>query len=65
MKREKYARVGMGVPLAWLAELDAVASPNALPDAFGDRYLYRQNPVFASIRDAALSFGYRFSAQDT
>jgi hypothetical protein len=65
MTREKHARTGFGVPLAGLAELDDVPAPNALADAFGDRYLYRHNPVFASIRDAALDFGYRFSAEDT
>jgi hypothetical protein len=53
------------VPLAWLAELDDHSSPNALADAVGDRYLYRHNPVYAGVRDAALQFGYRFSAQDT
>jgi hypothetical protein len=65
MTKEKYAWTGFGVPLAWLAELDNVPAPNALEDAFGDRYLYRHNPIFASIRDAALDLGYRFSAEDT
>jgi len=66
MTKEKHAsRIGFGVSLAGLAELDNAPAANALPDAFGDRYLYRHNPVFASIRDAALGFGYRFSAEDT
>jgi hypothetical protein len=65
MTKETYAWTGFGVPLAWLAELDNNPSPNALGDAFGDRYLYRHNPIFAGIRDAALGFGYRFSAEDT
>jgi hypothetical protein len=65
MTKEKYAWAGFGVPLAWLAQLDSAPAPNALGDAFGDTYLYRHNPIFASIRDAALGFGYRFSAEDT
>jgi hypothetical protein len=65
MTKEKHARTGFGVPLAGLAELDNLPGANALADAFGDRYLYRHNPIFASIRDAALGFGYRFSAEDT
>lgn len=65
MTKEKFAWSGLGVPLAWLAEFDNVPAPNALEDAFGDRYLYRHNPVFASIRDATLALGYRFSAKDT
>jgi hypothetical protein len=36
-----------------------------MADAFGDSYLCRHNPIFASIRDAALGFGYRFSTEDT
>jgi hypothetical protein len=65
MTKEKYAWAGLGIPLAWLAELDNVTAPNALADAFGDSYLYRHNRVFAALRDAALDFGYRFSAEDT
>jgi hypothetical protein len=65
MTKEKYAWAGLGIPLAWLAELDNVTAPNALADAFGDSYLYRHNRVFAALRDAALQFGYRFSAEDT
>jgi hypothetical protein len=65
MTKEKYAWTAFGVPLAWLAELDNVPAPNALEDAFGDRYLYRHNRIFANIRDAALDLGYRFSAEDT
>jgi hypothetical protein len=53
------------VPLAWLAELDNCPSPDALADAFGDRYLCSHNPIFANVRRAALKFGYRFSAEDT
>ena len=56
---------GFGIPLAWLAELDNIPAPNALPDAFGDSYLYRYNPVFAAVRDAAIGFGYRFSVENT
>ena len=40
-------------------------APNALPDAFGDRYLYRYCQVFRSIRDAVLNLGYTFSSEDT
>jgi hypothetical protein len=65
MSREAYAWSGFGVPLRWLLEFDANPAKNALPDAFGDSYLYSHNPVFAGIRDAAIGFGYRFSAQDT
>jgi hypothetical protein len=65
MSRESYAWSGFGVPLGWLAEFDRNPARNALPDAFGDSYLYSHNPVFAAIRDAALGFGYRFSAADT
>ena len=65
MTKEKYAWAGLAIPLSWLAELDNVAAPNALADAFGDRYLYRHNPVFAAIRDSALELGYRFSTEDT
>ncbi len=53
------------VPLSWLAGLDAPPFPGALPDAFGDSYLCRNNPVFAAVRRSALAFGYRFSANDT
>src|SRR5580693_7957239 len=53
------------VPLAWLCGLDEQPAPNALPDAFGDRYLYAHNPIFRKVRDAAVSFGYRFSSEDT
>jgi hypothetical protein len=55
----------LAVPLAWLAELDNCPSPDALADAFGDRYLCRHNPIFANLRRAALKFGYRFSAEAT
>jgi hypothetical protein len=65
MTKEKFAWTGFGVPLNWLAELDSVSATNALTDAFGDSYLYRHNPIFASIRNAAIGFGYRFSAEDT
>lgn len=53
------------IPLAWLAELDDCPSSNALADAIGDRFLYRHNALFANVRDAALSFGYCFSSEDT
>jgi hypothetical protein len=65
MSRETYAWSAFGVPLGWLAEFDCNPAKNALPDAFGDSYLYSHNPVFAGVRDAAIGFGYRFSAQDT
>ena len=65
MTKEEYAWTRFGVPLAWLTELDEVSVPNALADAFGDRYLYRHNPIYAGIRDAAVGFGHRFSAEDT
>ncbi|HVV45944.1 MAG TPA: hypothetical protein VHC72_12100, partial [Bryobacteraceae bacterium] len=65
MSRESYAWSGFGVPLTWLAEFDSSPAKNALPDAFGDSYLYSHNSVFAAVRDAALGFGYRFSAADT
>jgi hypothetical protein len=65
MTKEKFAWTGFPVPLTWLAELDNIPATNALGDAFGDRYLYRHNPIFASIRNAAVGFGYRFSAEDT
>jgi hypothetical protein len=55
----------LAVPLSWLCSLDDHPSPNALADAFGDRYLYRHNPIFARVRDAALGFGYRFSSENT
>jgi hypothetical protein len=53
------------VPLAWLEELDSYSSANCLPKAFGDRYLYSHNPVFAAVRDSAISLGYGFSCADT
>ena len=65
MTREQYIWSGFGVPLSWLAELDNIPAPNALADALGDRYLYRHCRIFASVRDAAVSLGYRFSAEDT
>jgi hypothetical protein len=65
MTKEKFTWTGFGIPLAWLADLDNVPAPNALADAFGDRYLYRHNPIFANIRNATLDRGYRFSAEDT
>lgn len=65
MTKEKFAWTGFGVPLKWLAELDEIPSLHALADAFGDRYLYRYNPVFSGIRDAVVAFGYGFSSSDT
>ena len=65
MSREAFAWNEFGAPLAWLAAWDCNPAENALADAFGDSYLYAHNPVFASVRDAAIRFGYRFSAQDT
>jgi hypothetical protein len=65
MTKEEYIWNRFGVPLARLVEFDEAAAPNALADAFGDSYLYCHNPVYASVRDAALGFGYRFSAEDT
>jgi hypothetical protein len=53
------------VPLAWLAEMDECSAANALEDAVGDRYLYRHNPIYANVRDAAIDLGYQFSAEDT
>lgn len=65
MTKETFAWTGFPIPLAWLAELDDIPAPNALSDAFGDRYLYRHNSVFASVRNAALDLGCTFSAEDT
>ena len=65
MTKQEYAWTALAVPLAWLVELDNIPAPNALENAFGDRYLYRHCPVFASVRDRALDLGYRFSAEDT
>jgi hypothetical protein len=65
MTKEKFAWTGFGIPLTWLAELDNLPAPNALPLALGDSYLYRHNPIFTAIRDAAIELGYRFSAEDT
>src|SRR5438270_7369661 len=65
MTKEQYAWTALGIPLAWLAELDTVTAPNGLTDALGDRYLYCHNPIFAEIRDAVLDLGYRFSVEDS
>lgn len=65
MTKEKFAWTGLGIPLTWLAQLDEVSAPNALADAFGDRYLYRYNAIFANIRNAAIDRGYVFSAEDS
>ena len=54
-----------GIPLAKIEDLDNCPSPIALADAVGDRYLIRHNPVFANIRQAAISFGFHYSAEDT
>lgn len=40
---------------------DACGSPQALSRVLGDRYLYAKNPLFATIRKAALARGYEFS----
>jgi hypothetical protein len=53
------------IPLSWLQELDGGSSPKALPDAFGDTYLFAHNPTFRNVRDAAIEFGYGFSCSDT
>lgn len=53
------------IPLEWLASFDEPPEENSLRDAFGDSYLYRHNPVYRNIRDAALGCGYRFCAADT
>ena len=63
--KEEFAWTRFGVPLDWLSSLDEIPAKNALQDAFGDRYLYRHNLVYAGVRDAAIGFGYRFSAEDT
>jgi hypothetical protein len=55
---------GVPIPLTKLAEYDNCDSPVALPDALGDRYLCAHNPVFASVRRAALDLGYRFTSED-
>lgn len=65
MTKQEDVWTRFGVPAARLADLDNLPAPNALAGAFGDRYLYRHNPVYASVRDAAVGFGYRFSAEDT
>jgi hypothetical protein len=65
MTKEEFAWTRFGVPLTWLTGLDEIPAPNALHDAFGDRYLYHHNPVYARVRDTAIGFGYRFSAEDT
>jgi hypothetical protein len=38
---------------------------NAVPECFGDRYLYSNNNLFARIRDVCLSFGYRYTTEAT
>jgi hypothetical protein len=65
MTKEEYIWNRFGVPLARLVEFDEVSAANALADAFGDSYLYCHNPVYASVRDAAIGFGYGFSPEDT
>jgi hypothetical protein len=65
MTKEKYGWTSLGVPITWFAELDNIPAPNALTEAFGDSYLYSHNPVYASVRDSAMGFGYRFSAEDS
>ncbi len=64
-QQEEVAWWKLGVPLSRVAGMDNIPAPNALADAFGDRYLYRHNPVYTAVRDAAIGFGYRFSADDT
>jgi len=56
---------GIAVPVGRVVEADDYPSPIALADALGDRYLCRFNPVYARIREAALAFGYCFSAENT
>ena len=59
------ARIPFPVKLSWLAGLDATCVSGSLADAVGDNYLCAHNPVFAALRLAALSYGFRFSAADT
>ena len=56
----------MGAPrLCDLLELhDEHTSRKAIPRALGDAYFYTRNPVFKSIRDAALRTGFAYSADD-
>lgn len=54
----------VAIPVARLLDLDRGSSPAALPDALGDSYLCEHNPVYAAIRQAAVGFGYIFSARD-
>jgi hypothetical protein len=44
--------------------MDAVPTPDGVLAAFGDCYLCRNNPVYASLRRAALDYGYAFSSED-
>lgn len=54
------------VPLAWFqAKDEACSAPNALEDAWGDRFLCANNPVYARVRNAAVELGFRYSCEDT
>lgn len=51
--------------LAELIELQRRShGPRRVRDSVGDGYLYLENPVFRRVRDAALSRGFRFTAQE-
>jgi hypothetical protein len=49
--------------LLWLDE--EFIEREALPEAFGDRYLFANNPLFAKVRSLFLSFGFRYSSEPT
>jgi len=52
---------GMDTPLSLMLWMDSqYAHPSALPSCLGDGYLYALNPVFHSVRDAALAVGVTY-----
>lgn len=53
----------METTVAMLLWMDSqYPNPSALPDSFGDRYLYFHNPVFRGIRTLAISHGVCYQA---
>jgi hypothetical protein len=52
------------ISLARLLQTDALCpEEQALPDAVGDRFLYRNNALFSRIRTLFLSHGFRYSCE--
>jgi hypothetical protein len=47
--------------LVWLD--DDFIFKESLPDAFGDRFLYANNPIFRTVRKLTLSHGFRYSCE--